>query len=244
MCGLVGVAGTLTEDDKKSFHQLLWIDAIRGGDGTGIAAVERRPQNTWLVKESGTPDRLFDKRNYWKALDTDRLMMMGHNRAKTVGKDTWKNAHPFEFDHIIGAHNGTLFPYSQRKLPDHDSFETDSEALFNCIEEKGIEGTVPLLAGAWALTWWDKRDHTINFLRNKERPLFYATDVTRTTMFWASEVAMLYLALNHNHVMSTVKDVHAFTPEIHYKFVIPLAQGGVIQKPTKVERKGFFQAPL
>ena len=243
MCGLVGVAGTLTENDKKTFHQLLWIDAIRGGDGTGMFAVKHGKVNsTWLVKESGTPDRLFDKRKYWDALNTDRMVMMGHNRAGTVGKHTYKNAHPFEFDHITGAHNGTLNAFSQRKLLDHQYFETDSEAIFNMIEEKGVENVIPLLEGAWALTWWDNRDHSINFLRNKERTLYYCTDVSRTTLFWASEVAMLYLALNHNNVPFSAKDVHIVAENQHYKFVIPLQSGGAISKPTKVERKGFFTA--
>jgi len=56
------------------------------------------------------------------------------------------------------------------------------------------------MGGAWALVWWDKGEETLNFLRNKERPLWIAFTKSNDTLFWASELWMLEGVLRRNGV--------------------------------------------
>ena len=223
------------------------MDAIRGTDGTGVAAVKAgEPGMTWVLKDSGDPSRLFDRRKFHDIMRDDNMLLMGHNRFKTTGTDSWKDAHPFEFEHIIGAHNGTVT--NADALIGGNKFKTDSEAIFNHINEKGVEDLmthlVPNTKEAWALVWFDKRDHSLNMLRNKERNLYWVVDSTGTTVYWASEVSMLYLVLNHNHITFSGKKVFVIPEDVHMKWVLPLGKKIELSPPIRVECKAsgsFFR---
>lgn len=243
MCGLVGVAGNLTDPDRQCFHDLLRVDAIRGEDGTGVASVMRNtPGEVELVKGPGGPEMLFDRKSYWNAIGKDRFLMMGHNRYKTMGDSSAKNTHPFNFDHIVGAHNGTLTQPSKNRMRNSHRFATDSEALYDNLNEEGLDETIKKMDGAWALVWYNKDEHSLNFLRNKERPLYYCYDNTETTIYWASEVAMLYLCLNHNKIGFSAKKVHCLSEDTHQKWIIPDKPGKTFSKPERRPMKspGFF----
>ena len=94
-----------------------------------------------------------------------------------------ENAHPFEFSHIIGAHNGSL--NSQYNLFEQDKYDVDSQAAFSELNQNGVTSLWGKLNGAADLTWIDKRDNTVHFLRNKERPLWFATANKGRTLIWA-----------------------------------------------------------
>lgn len=247
MCGLLGVAGSISDPDRIVFHNLIWISAIRGDDGTGVASVAvGKPGEVMLVKSSGGPDRLFDRKQYYNAVGKDKMLMIGHCRKKTIGDSSYMNAHPFEFEHIVGAHNGGLSAYTRHRLKNPNSFDTDSETLFDHMNDEGVESTVKHLdsgpSDAYALTWYDKRDHTINFLRNAERPLYYVFNKSHTVLYWASEIAFLYTALNHNRINFVGKEVTYLAEDYHMSWVIPLKTGDVFGKAVRVQRKpvGFF----
>lgn len=179
----------------------MWIDAVRGQDNTGAASVlYEQPDDYNLVKVQGPPNELFDKKSLDKVIQTGVSFLMGHNRSKTLGTTSAKNAHPFVFDGVIGAHNGTLTWSSKGRMKDDTRFETDSEAMYNNINSFGIEETIKKMDGAWALTWYDRHKKQINFLRNKERPLYYVLDDSNSTLYWASEAGMLYLILNRHGI--------------------------------------------
>lgn len=247
MCGLLGVAGSIADPDRIVFHNLIWISAIRGDDGTGVATVPvGKPDEITLVKSSGGPERLFDRKAYYNAVGQNKMLMLGHNRRKTIGDASWLNAHPFEFENIVGAHNGSLSAFTRRKLKNPNSFDTDSETLYDTMNDEGIEKTIKLLdsgpSDAYALTWYDKRDHTINLLRNAERPLYYVFNKAHTVLYWASEIAFLYTALNHNRIAFIGKDVTCLPEDYHMQWEIPLKPGAVFGKAVRVQRKpvGFF----
>ncbi|MNF29809.1 Glutamine--fructose-6-phosphate aminotransferase [isomerizing] [compost metagenome] len=192
MCGLVGVAGHINGKEEGVFKRLLEIDTIRGPHSTGILGVDARGFTT-VVKKVGTPWDLYEYKSFDEIFRKKLTVLMGHNRFATKGKISSLNAHPFEHDHIIGAHNGTL--RNQGLLPDHQKFDVDSDNIFHSISKLGVAQTVEKLCGAFALTWWDEEQETMNFIRNTERPLHICLSEDGKTIFWASESWMLEVTL-------------------------------------------------
>lgn len=197
MCGIVGIAGKLNALHDKIFQQLLIAGQLRGFDSTGIAAVNKQ-YVVKTAKQVGTPENLFADKRFDDAFKRMNTVLIGHNRWATQGKVNRANAHPFEFDSLVGVHNGTLD--NMYALDDSHLFQVDSELLYYDMDRNGVHRTVPKLRGAWALNWWDKTDSTINFIRNKERPLTMVMDASENVLYWASEKEMLQWILERNQV--------------------------------------------
>lgn len=172
MCGIVGVISKnkngFLSADVNIFSQLLLCNQLRGVDGTGIFFNDNKGKTAvrkFLGKASdvvySAPYDLMEKN-----LVKFSTFVIGHNRAATKGGLTLANTHPFKHGTITGVHNGTL--YNHKSMAD---VENDSEAIYINIANKGIQDTVNTMFGAYALVWHNKKDGTINVLRNKERPL-------------------------------------------------------------------------
>lgn len=256
MCGHVGIAGKLEFKDEATVKRLLIYDYFRGPDSTGIAVVNKEGTEAKVVKIASHPLDLFDMQKFKSALSGyQSSVFMGHNRAATRGAVNAIGAHPFEFDHIVGCHNGTLSPASHRELEDAlgERFDVDSQAIFASIAKFGIKKTVSMLQGAWALVWFDFKEKTLNFLRNKERPFWYAYSKEFDRIFWASEWPMIDAALKLSvqgyELYQDPDKGYRFwsTPEdIHLKYDIgKLCAGGTKKpKPTVCELKGKAPAPV
>lgn len=223
MCGIVGVVGPITFTEEKIFNQLLVMDSLRGTDSTGIAVIPRVGE-VKIAKELGDPYLLFDTKRHTKAMAGSQRAIIGHNRYATIGKVSNQNAHPFEFEKLVGVHNGTLT--SKWKLEDANDFTVDSENLYHHINKKGLKDALTCMSGAWALVWWDKANESINFLRNKERPLFWSMTEDQKFMYWASESWMIEAALGRNNVKHTPPEL--FKEDTHYS--IPVDRNGVLGK--------------
>lgn len=194
MCGLVGVAGNLFGGDRKAFRNLLVFDTVRGDHSTGVAAI-KMSEDISLFKDIGHPYNLFE--TYSDDFDKGGVptavtakVFLGHNRYGTMGRIIPENAHPFFHGDIVGAHNGTLEKRFLSNLDDHDKFEVDSEALIYNIAKHGPE-IIKKVAGAYALTWYDKKQKKMFFIRNSKRPLWYARSKDKDTFYWASEPWMI-----------------------------------------------------
>lgn len=213
MCGLVGVAGNITKGYKTVFQQLLYVDALRGWDSTGVLMVDKK-MGWHTVKGACCASDLMNLKSYEDLFVAEACVLLGHNRHATVGNVTNGNAHPFHTGNVIGAHNGTLL--NKGELLDSDKFETDSQTLFNSISKVGLAETYAKIWGAWALSWWDEKDCSLNFIRNHERPLHICYTLDRRTLFWASEPKMLEWVLHRNKVMHT--QITELKVHYHYKF--------------------------
>ena len=232
MCGLVGMAGNLTNTEEKAFHQLLIVDSLRGTDSTGVAVLPRVGE-VKIAKELGNPYELIDRKSYDKLFHGTNRCIIGHNRWATVGGVNRGAAHPFDFTTLVGAHNGTLT--TKYKFDHASHFATDSEAMYNHIDTHGLKEALGLMGGAWAMTWWDKEKETINFLRNKERPLYVTFNEANTVVFWASESWMLEGVLGRNNIKHPTpvligEDNHY---SIHIGADAKLEKTKIIQAPSR-----------
>jgi hypothetical protein len=226
---MVGCAGYISQKEEAVFKRLLEIDTIRGPHSTGVMSVNQAGL-TDIAKTVGTPWNLYDLKSFDSVMHGSLCVLMGHNRWATKGKINTRNAHPFEHDHIIGAHNGTL--RSQQLLIDHKEFEVDSDNIFYSIAKVGVDETIKNTCGAFALTWYDSEQETMNFIRNDERPLWLAESEDKRTVFWASEPWMLEVTLKLAGIKH--RDLYEPKPGELYSYPIELTYAPKAFKEVKV----------
>jgi len=206
MCGLVGiVCDRITADHKKVFRLMLKLDEIRGQHSTGIGMVNKEGNFGWCKKE-GTCENLYEE---YASAKKDSILehdgdvrgwdwkyLMGHNRHATKGAVDDRNAHPFAFENIIGAHNGTLQMHTMKNFEGFKGEDLDSRLFYSEIEHRGgeVKDIYSEVGGAMALTWYDKKDKTVRILRNNQRTLFFCWSYDQKTMFYASEPWMIQAA--------------------------------------------------
>lgn len=212
MCGHVGVAGEVNWKVEKVFRTLLRLDVIRGEDSTGIAAMSLTGAVKIAKEATNAYDFLSTNKDSAEIFKGFHRALMGHNRAATKGKVVNENAHPFEFGDIVGAHNGTLKRYNN--LLDGNKFKVDSQAVFYHMSEESTEDLWKNLDGAAALVWMNKKEKTLNFLRNKERELWYTITTDGNTFMWASEPWMLMVACAREGL--DIEKPVIFKTDVHY----------------------------
>lgn len=236
MCGIVGVAGDLSHAGRKAFKMMLMLDTIRGPHSTGVVTV--KGTEVHIDKYLGTPWEFFKKatERFTKGTpDHGAQILIGHNRYATLGGITEDNAHPFNHGNVYGVHNGTLTYTGQKNVDPDNKFDTDSEALYYQMNEVGLVETYKKLIGAWALVWYNKEQKRVNFIRNKERPLYYAISEDGKMLFWASEDWMIDHAC-YTHGIK-LREILEFKEDIHYKTRWSAKKGvGLIEGKEPLEK--------
>lgn len=238
MCGLVGVySSNMLQKHKEVLSALLYLDTWRGRDSTGVAAI-RHNADTCIMKSTVPGYEFVEGPKLFEHLRLNDFCWIGHNRHKTVGGNLKSNAHPFQIlDQdgsciLVGAHNGTL--KNKHALDDHAKFGTDSEALYNQIASTGLEDAIGKVQGAWALVYYDHVREELRFLRNSERPLYYAFEKGKTTLFWASEIWMLRVATSRFGIELEGDQVRSFAENELYVCPAPEKTNDVLD----IQRKG------
>lgn len=237
MCGIVAAAGLLTAEEEKIFKFLLILDTVRGEDSTGIAGVSVNG-DVIVSKAVGTPYDLFPLKLTERIFMAQNRLLIGHNRYATQGGVTKKNAHPFEFDNVVGVHNGTL---KARYGLKHNNYAVDSEQLYANIDEDGEKVVIPKVEGAYALVWYDKENEQLKVIRNKERPLHYAFSACGKKVFFASEAWMLGVALNRNNYKH--RPIQEIQEDQLYTFDVGVNSNFNNFKGVTFEKEELKQAP-
>lgn len=234
MCGLVGFAGkSARARDIVTF--MLILDSTRGVDGTGLYMTNFKEEE--LIKSCGDCYNLINNKKY-SAVTSFNNLYIGHNRASTKGKNSSMNSHPFDVGKIVGAHNGTL-QYFYNK-----GFDVDSEYLLDKIARLGAKEAVKDEEGAWALVWYNKEEKTLNFLRNKERPLVYALDEDKN-LYWASEEWMIEAVKNKFKI--EIGNIVPFSEDTQYIFTFDEEGKPSIEdivEDVKAEKKSIYNYPV
>lgn len=260
MCGLVGAFNPsgLTLQEERIFGALLHVDVLRGMDSTGIYAMS--DTTSLLIKDVCLPTELAEKNIQDVSIShypycvpefekEKATLLMGHNRAATVGKVTQHTAHPFEYENVVGTHNGTVYMTRNGDFMeslgvssgDEDEWLTDSQIIYKIIDKKG-PSVIPDLfqkiedeSGAAALVFWDKSNEYLGIVKNEKRSLY--TLKRNGTLFWSSDKTILSLVLGYckapvNQVTSIVPvEDHTF-----YKFFDDRLRR-VEKTPFTVEKK-------
>lgn len=217
MCGIVGLINpgrVFNWKIKDAFCEMLYADAVRGRDSTGVLFVKENTTD-WR-KAAVAPMEFFGMEGVMSFLRKadEQHFIVGHNRAASKGKVNNENAHPFDIDHIVGVHNGTI--WSTHSLKPEKDMEVDSEMVFNAIAKEGIKAVSSKLQGSYSLVWYNRDTKNLNFLRNSERPMFLAWTQAPELVFFGSELALLEWVAKRNK-FSIVRSMET-TPHHVYKF--------------------------
>lgn len=263
MCGIVGMAGNLTTTNQSVFRDMLLFDVVRGIDSTGFVGVPLKSavKNSVCVeptfcKEVGLPTELFkgNPNIFNKNGKISRVfrVLIGHNRAATIGNITKENAHPFDYKNIIGVHNGSLIDWGD--LDGANKIEVDSQAMMNHINNKGVVDAWSNFIGPAAIVVWDKLNDKLLLSRNKDRPLYIAWNDRKDILIWASESWMIKQACERNGLKlgtyigedeNTYLDLHQLPIDEMHVFDVSnvgvklLKTTPLKQKTPKVKHMGF-----
>lgn len=244
MCGIAGIFSTfLAKQEVDAFCDLMAISYLRGTDSTGVFALKRDYQAKkgesnlmWGVrKDALDPFEFINSPNMDALRSGSPMMFIGHTRSATKGTINAANAHPFVFDNVVGVHNGTL----EGNYPFKADYETDSQALYRLINDKGIEEALKEIEQAssytaYSLVFYDFQNNTLNFIRNHRRPMTLAWTQGKGALVWASEYLFLDVILSRRGLrMSAEEGYTPFSTEPGVLYTFDLEQVNAHQKFTK-----------
>lgn len=227
MCGLVGFSkfaeGTPNVD---KILQLLYINSLtRGKDATGFYTT-----GSGVIKAAKNATEFITA--LYKNFDADLKqailnsnVFIGHVRQKTTGEKTDKNAHPFQFNNIVGAHNGVVNNYKNLiKNEDTFPYDVDSMVIFARLSQDNNYSVLEEMDAAAALIFHDTTDpNTLYVYRNIERPLFKGR-VENSGLYFSSIPESLTLI--------GCTDVEEIKPHYVYKYT-----NGIYQSCKKIISK-------
>ena len=116
MCGIYGM---IFHSDRhlaapykvRQFFNGMADAAVSRGDDAAGAAVVNKEFSVSLYKNALPSTKVIGFRRWsrlLRAIGEPTIGIMGHTRLGTHGDNSIKNAHPFQFDTVVGTHNGVI----------------------------------------------------------------------------------------------------------------------------------------
>ena len=154
MCGIAGYWSSATTGDDRSIIDAMTDElAHRGPDGRGV----------WVDRSSG--------------------LALGHRRLAIVDLSE-AGAQPMRSHHgrYVAAYNGELYNFAElrRQVQLRDPAyefrgDSDTEVLLGAVETFGLDRTLELANGMFAIALWDRRRRRLTLVRDRLgiKPLYY-----------------------------------------------------------------------
>lgn len=196
MCGIIGIVSAynngFSQPEIDAFNKMLYLDALRGFDSTGVFAGDKS-KNVLILKEASPAPIFMGRKEYQDFTDKLRVhakFSVGHNRAATRGNIEDKNAHPFWVeDKIVLVQNGTWYG-DHKKIKETD---VDTEVVAHLIaEHEDVKEALHKIDAAYALVWFDVKNNQLNFVRNAARPLWFAHTKSGAMLFCSEPETIRY----------------------------------------------------
>lgn len=218
MCGLIAMVMKTTtggiQQDVNVFSDMLYMDALRGWDATGVGMYSNTGSMRMIKEASPAPEVMATKQYGGLMADfiKDGKALIGHNRKATVGKITDETSHPFLINEkneggyiedtpgYMFMHNGTLRNWD--KLVEGVKTEVDSEMLGHLLagcngDKDKIQEALGNVHGAYACIWFDQTQDNMYIVRNSERPLIMG--ITAFGVLVSSEIGIMAAAAQRNN---------------------------------------------
>jgi len=257
MCGCFGIVNVSNVPVKglsDFIADALIAGAVRGDDSCGIAVMDSQT-NVRLHKDVLAPTSFLASRATKTLLDEvdHAYMVIGHNRAATVGEVSVDAAHPFRLTDeawgisIVGVHNGTLSGY---KLKDGDKeYISDSEWLFaqlldaaksdDVAREQAVSDILAGIWGAYSVMFFFDDDPTRFYIANNgKRPMHCLLSSDETYLLMASEPGMLHWLAERNKLATTNNVLEAQADKL---YVVNLEESKITYKKMDIEWTSSFR---
>lgn len=221
------------------------VSNLRGRQGSGIVTVTRdvkKEHHLHSIKVLGSGIQAIGSSEYRKRVSEGTpSVLIGHTRWPTKGGTDIASVHPHSFEKVVGVHNGTLMRVNQDYVLQNES---DSNLLYKSINDDGIVEALAKSRGAYALVFIDTENQTLNFIRNHERPLWFAKvrwNNFGKTVFWASEWGFLHLILTRSGFKKEEYEIVELPVNELWSLPIPMAGqcDFTIQKEVRSDLKAI-----
>ena len=238
MCGLVALYAKRStgfySPDADIFNQMLYADAVRGWDSTGVFGVTKT--GNVHIKKQAIAAGPFIVNPAYKEFENKILpsfkILVGHNRKATHGSKIDENAHPFwsKNEKIVLVHNGVITNHKEL----HTEAVVDSDAICQALSTTDdVLKTLSQLTGSYALIWFNTEEKKMYFVRNDSRPLHLIE--TEHLCVLASEDKMAHWILGRNN--QTIKTTLTVKAGTLYSILL---DGTKVEVVGEVPKKATF----
>jgi predicted glutamine amidotransferase len=219
MCQLILVNMGSPVLNRLFLTPLLQIDSIGNGDGTGWLAVDKGEYSVFKSKESAS--QLDDLGLDVRAYVTSKNPVLAHVRAASKGIDVEeKNAHPFQGERFVLAHNGRLYPKEEKvtyNATDNTSSTSDSLIFLKRLEKDAkknpeldfptlLNNTMKEFKGKFALLIYDSLTNIHYVIRGTSADL-HMMKVKRISMDGKTTTEAGYIVNTRKNSLSDAVDI-------------------------------------